>query len=130
METTNQTEVLELNQAFYRAFEKRDINSMAKLWFQGAGSLCIHPGGKVLKGWNEVRLSWEQIFSHTDYIEIETEIVTKEIGERVAYIVAIENVLQVNGDRRFEGLSMATNIFEKMAQKWYLIHHHGSPIIR
>ncbi len=85
METTNQTEVLELNQAFYRAFEKRDINSMAKLWFQGAGSLCIHPGGKVLKGWNEVRLSWEQIFSHTDYIEIEIEIVTKEIGERVAY---------------------------------------------
>jgi hypothetical protein len=25
---------------------------------------------------------------------------------------------------------MATNIFEYMGGKWYLIHHHGSPIMK
>ena len=130
METTDKIDVLAVNEAFYRAFEKRELNSMAKVWFQGVGSLCIHPGGKVLQGWQEIRNSWEVILRHTDYLEIDVEVVSTDIGERIAYIVAIEKVLQVNKSRKFQALSMATNIFEKMAQKWYLIHHHGSPIVR
>ena len=126
----DKTEVLATNEAFYRAFEKKDIKAMSLVWSQGAGSLCVHPGGKALRGWTEVRRSWEQIFQNTNYIEIDTEIISTEIGSQVAYVVLVETVLQVNRGRKLQAQSVATNVFQKMAQKWYLVHHHGSPVMR
>ncbi|HEY9847631.1 MAG TPA: nuclear transport factor 2 family protein, partial [Candidatus Caenarcaniphilales bacterium] len=54
--------VLAANQAFYRAFEKKDITAMSAVWSHGTGSLCIHPGGAALHGWEAIRASWEKIF--------------------------------------------------------------------
>ncbi|MGI8501451.1 MAG: nuclear transport factor 2 family protein [Hassallia sp.] len=123
-------EVLAANTAFYRAFEKKDIEAMSVVWSQGTGSLCIHPGWNVLRGWKEVRTSWEQIFKNTAYIEINTDIITTEVRDNIACIVLVENVFQVIEGRRIQAQSMATNVFELLGGKWYLIHHHGSPIMR
>lgn len=128
--SSDRTEVLAANEAFYRAFEKKDMEAMSAVWSQGTGSLCIHPGRGVLRGWTEIRSSWEGIFRNTQYLEIELEIISTEVQDNIAYIVLGEKVLQVNGGRRVQAQSMATNIFERMASKWYLIHHHGSPILR
>ena len=127
---TNEREVLAANDAFYRAFEKKDIEAMSAIWSQGTGSLCIHPGRNALHGWKEIRSSWETIFRNTKYMEIETEIITTEVRNNIAYVILIENLLQVSGGRRVQAQSMATNIFELLAQKWYLVHHHGSPLMR
>ena len=124
------TEVLAANEAFYRAFEKKDMAAMSAIWSQGTGSRCIHPGRNVIQGWKDIRYSWEQIFKNTNYLEIETEIMTIEVRETIAYVIAMEKVLQVSGGRRFNAESIATNIFERMASSWYLVHHHGSPIVR
>ncbi|NJM69952.1 MAG: nuclear transport factor 2 family protein [Scytonema sp. RU_4_4] len=128
---TNQcSEVLAVNAAFYRAFEKKDIEVMGTVWSQGTGSLCIHPGWNVLRSWKEIRSSWVNIFKNTAYIEINTEILTTEVRDNVAYIVLVENVLQIINGRRLEARSIATNIFELLGGKWYLVHHHASPIMR
>lgn len=127
---TNEREVLAANDAFYRAFEKKDIEAMSAIWSQGTGSLCIHPGRNALHGWKEIRSSWEGIFRNTKYMEIETEIITTEVRNNIAYVILVENLLQVSGGRRVQAQSMATNIFELLAQKWYLVHHHGSPLMR
>lgn len=124
------TEVLAVNQAFYRAFEKKDIEAMSAIWSQGTGSLCIHPGRDVLRGWKDIRTSWELIFKNTNYIEIETDVLATEVRDSIAYVVLVENVFQVSGGRRIKAQSVATNIFELLAQKWYLVNHHGSLIIR
>ena len=128
--TDEQNEVLGANQAFYRAFEKKDIFAMSMVWSQGTGSFCIHPGRKALRGWKEICSSWETIFNNTKYIEIETEIIATEIRDHLAYIIVVENLLQVINGRKIQAQSMATNIFEQMAGKWYLVHHHGSPLVR
>lgn len=128
--SNERTEVLAANQAFYRAFEKKDIEAMSAIWSQGTGSLCIHPGRNALRGWKEIRYSWEQIFKNTKYIEIETEIISTETRDTTAYVILIEKLLQVSGGRSVQAQSMATNIFERMASSWYLVHHHGSPILR
>ena len=125
--THDQADVLAANEAFYRAFEQRDIQAMSLVWFQGMGSVCIHPGGKAIAGWPNIRTSWERIFSNTSNLEIEIEAVAVDVGEAIAYVVLIENVRQNLKGRQFYAQSMATNIFRKMAQKWYLTHHHGSP---
>lgn len=128
--TDERTQTIAANEAFYRAFEKKDIEAMSAVWSQGTGSLCIHPGRNVLRGWKEIRSSWELIFRNTQYVEIETDILTTEIRDNTAYVVLVENLLQVSGGRRVQAQSVATNIFERMASKWYLVHHHGSPLMR
>lgn len=130
---TNSSEreaVLAANQAFYDAFSNRNIGSMNLLWWQGSTSLCVHPGGKVLTGWEEIRESWESIFDNTDSFEIDIEVIKVEIDSYLAYVVVREMVLQSSRGRKVKAPSIATNIFQKMAQKWYLVHHHGSPIMR
>ncbi len=124
------SEVLAANEAFYRAFEKKDIEAMSVVWSQGTGSLCIHPGWNVLRGWKQVRTSWEQIFKNTAYIEVNLDIISTEVRDNIAYVVLVENVFQVIEGRRIQAQSMATNVFELLGGKWYLIHHHGSPIMR
>ncbi|WP_375513824.1 nuclear transport factor 2 family protein [uncultured Nostoc sp.] len=123
-------EVLAANAAFYRAFERKDIETMSTVWSQGTGSFCIHPGSNILRGWKEIRNSWEQIFKNTAYIEINTYIIATEITDKIAYVVLRENVFQVVGGRRLEAQSTATNVFQFLGDKWYLVHHHGSPILR
>ncbi|MEO0433206.1 MAG: nuclear transport factor 2 family protein [Cyanobacteria bacterium J06656_5] len=127
--SNEQTTVLEANQRFYRAFEKKDIEAMEAVCSKGIGSLCIHPGRKALKGWETIRQSWLQIFKATRYLEIDLDIMSVEVSGDLAYVVLVENVMQVAGDRRLEANSMATNTFERMGGQWYLVHHHGSPIM-
>ena len=122
--------VLAANQAFYDAFSNRDIKSMNLLWWQGTTSLCVHPGGEVLMGWETIRASWESIFKNTNSLEIDIEVIKVEIDRALAYVVVRETVLQSSRGRSLKAQSIATNIFQKMAQKWYLVHHHGSPVMR
>ena len=128
--TDTQTEILAANEAFYRAFEKKNLEAMSQVWSQGTASLCIHPGRNVLHGWKQIRDSWELIFKNTKYLEIEIEIITTEIRDTTAYIVLVERVLQASSGRTIKAESIATNIFELMSGKWYLVHHHGSPLVR
>lgn len=130
--------VLAANKAFYRSFEKKDLEAMESVWSKSMGCLCIHPGRDALKGWPDVRDAWERIFQNTTYIEIDIDILTVEVSGDLAYVVLIENVLQISsGDsgtdrftnRRLEARSMATNGFERLAGQWYMTHHHGSPVV-
>jgi ketosteroid isomerase-like protein len=130
--------VLAANKAFYRSFEKKDLEAMEAVWSKGMGCLCIHPGRDALKGWPEIRDAWERIFQNTSYLEIDIDILTVEVSGDLAYVVLIENVLQISGgesgtdrfaNRRLEARSMATNGFERMAGQWYMTHHHGSPVV-
>lgn len=122
--------VIAANQAFYDAFSNRDLKSMNLLWWLGSTSSCIHPGGEVLIGWETIKASWESIFQNTSSLEIDIEIIEMEVDRALAYVIVRETVLQSSRGRSLKAQSIATNIFQKMAQKWYLIHHHGSPIMR
>ncbi|MCU0543441.1 MAG: nuclear transport factor 2 family protein [Oscillatoriaceae cyanobacterium Prado104] len=122
-------EILAANQAFYRAFEKKDIEAMSAIWSQGIGTVCIHPGRSALRGPQAIRQSWEQIFKYTSYIEIDMEVISNEANGDLGYVVLVENLLQVSGGRRIQAQSIATNIFERMGNNWYLVSHHGSPVM-
>jgi len=122
--------VLTANQEFYNAFCERNLPKMSLLWWQGQTSLCIHPGGRILTGWESIKSSWDGIFRNTDSVEIEIEIIKVEVDSAIAYVMVREVVLQFARGGKLKAQSLATNIFQKMAQKWYIIHHHGSPIVR
>jgi ketosteroid isomerase-like protein len=123
------SQVLAANEAFYRAFEKKDIDAMSEIWSQGTGSLCVHPGWSILRGWKQVSNSWVNIFKNTPYIEIDTDIISTEIRGNIAYVALVENVMQVIKGSRIKAESLATNVFELLGGKWYLAHHHASPVM-
>lgn len=121
-------EVIAANAAFYKAFEKRDPEAMAAVWSHGTGTICIHPGRAAIHGWSEIAASWSAIFRGTRYLEIDIEVLETEVHSDFAYVVLIETVMQVSGGRQMVARSMATNVYQRMAGQWYLMHHHGSPI--
>lgn len=127
--SNEQAAIREANQTFYRAFEKKDIEAMEAVCSKGIGSLCIHPGRQAIKGWDAIRTSWLQIFKATRYLEIDLDVMSVEVSGDLAYVVLVEHIMQVSGNRRVEAKSMATNTFERMGGQWYLVHHHGSPIM-
>ncbi len=120
--------LLETNRSFYRAFERKDLDAMSSVWSQGTGVLCIHPGRQSLKGWQDVRASWQMIFKNTEYFEIELQVISAEVSGTLGYVVLVEQLFQVVRGQRVEAKSMATNVFEKLGDRWYLVHHHGSPV--
>ncbi|MEM8720167.1 MAG: nuclear transport factor 2 family protein [Cyanobacteria bacterium P01_G01_bin.39] len=127
---TDKEAVLAANEAFYNAFTNRDLSAMNLLWWQGSTSICIHPGSSPILGWEDIRNSWQAIFQNTASLEIDIEIINVEVDQALAYVVLREVVLQSNQGRRMKATSLATNVYQKMAQKWYLVSHHGSPIMR
>lgn len=127
---TDIQDVQATNEAFYRAFEKKDMEAMALVWSQGTGCLCIHPGREALRGWEAIQTSWQQIFRNTQYLEIDVDLMSTELSGNLAYIVLVEHLRQIVRGRELNAQSLATNVFEKMGDRWYMVHHHGSPIVR
>ena len=128
MKDENQ-EILEVNQAFYRAFEKRDIIALHGILSQGISTVCIHPGRGPICGFKNIRNSWDLIFKNTDYIEIDTDVIIAEVNGDIGYVILVENIMQISRDTTIKDKSIATNIFEKMGGNWYLINHHASPVL-
>jgi ketosteroid isomerase-like protein len=123
-------DVLATNQAFYQAFERMDLQSMDLIWSKGANVTCIHPGRTALKGWEQIRFSWDQIFRNTQHIEVAVDLISTEVHGNIAYIVQIENLILVVPEERMEVQGMVTNIFEHDGSNWYLVHRHASPLAR
>lgn len=128
MSDDRQAALLEANAAFYRAFEKKDMDAMERVCSKGASCLCAHPGREPIRGWDAIRQSWVRIFRGTQYLEIDLDSVWAEVSGDWGCVVVVETVMQVSGRRRIQARSLATNLFEYMGGRWYLIHHHGSPL--
>lgn len=127
--TTPET-LLATNQAFYGAFERKDLETLGLIWSKNPNATCIHPGRMALRGWDQIRISWDQIFRSSRQIEVAAELVSVEVQGNMGFIVLVENLLQVIPDRRMEVQSMVTNIFEHDGNQWLLMHRHTSPLMR
>lgn len=53
---------VEAEDAFYEAFAQQDVGAMMQVWAEDRSIFCIHPGGQLLTGREEVEESWKQIF--------------------------------------------------------------------
>jgi ketosteroid isomerase-like protein len=121
--------VLEANCAFYRAFESLDIEQMAGLWLKEPNIICIHPGWAKLSGWGPVMESWSRIFDSTFEIAFRIGQVDVMISGDIAVAVVQEHITQRGYDGTARSEVMATNVFERVGQKWWLVMHHGSPVL-
>ncbi|MDZ7727766.1 MAG: nuclear transport factor 2 family protein [Dehalococcoidia bacterium] len=113
-------EVLAANDAFYRAFNERDLEAMDALWAQTVSVSCIHPGWNRITGRETVIESWRGILSNPE----QPRVVTGGAAATVLGDTAIVTCRELVGSSPLT----ATNIFVHELGQWRLIHHHSGPV--
>ena len=113
-------EVLEANEAFYRAFSRRDADAMERLWAEAHPVACVHPGWDVLDGREEVLRSWGAILGSEGAPAISCSHAQAHVLGEVAFVTCHE---VVEGGRL-----AATNVFVREGGRWRVAHHQASPI--
>lgn len=117
------------NRAFYQAFETLDIKEMEKVWLRAPHIKCVHPGWPLLAGWGPIMASWERIFDNTFSMRFTLTDVRIEVGGALAWAVLIEELESHGYDGPARSQILTTNLFEKHAGEWFIVHHHASPIL-
>jgi ketosteroid isomerase-like protein len=122
-------EAARANRAFYRAFEKLDLEAMRAVWLDDDGVKCVHPGWPLLSGIERVMGSWEAIFESTSAIAFELADLVVRIVGGLGWVTNVERMRmsEAAGERGAEAL--ATNLFTMRDGVWRMVLHHASPIV-
>jgi ketosteroid isomerase-like protein len=109
--------VLFANDAFYLAFNNRDMVAMDAAWSERSSITCIHPGWELLSGREHVIESWDAILSSGHSPSVLCSEASASVFGDIAYVVCCEEL---------EGAYlMATNIFTREDAIWKLVHHQA-----
>ena len=122
-------EVEEANARFYRAFETLDLAEMDAVWLHAEYVKCVHPGWPMLSGWDAIRESWRVIFENTAEMRFTLGDIATVVSGSLGWVSCTENILSEVRDRISVTSVLATNLFERSADGWLLIHHHASHIL-
>jgi ketosteroid isomerase-like protein len=125
---TDRDAVIAANDAFYRAFESLDLKRMEAAWLRAPFIKCVHPGWGLLVGWGPVMESWHRIFANTLSMHFTLTNVGVEVVGDFAWVVLTENIETSHREGTGTSQVQATNLFQRQDGRWFLVHHHGSPV--
>jgi ketosteroid isomerase-like protein len=126
---SDREDVIEANRGFYRAFESLNADQMASVWLRDPRIVCIHPGWRRLVGWGPIMSSWEGIFDNVFEMKFQLGDMQVMIGGNLAVVVVEENLTQRGYDGTMRTQVLATNVFEQVGGRWWMVLHHGSPVL-
>jgi ketosteroid isomerase-like protein len=115
-----------LEDAFYDAFARLDLILMSALWLEGDKAVCIHPGGGLLRGKEAVLASWREIFSGTQPPRIEHRLIDTYESEDLVVRLVEERIRPRGGPCEQASRVIATNVYVRDRDAWYLAEHHAS----
>lgn len=117
------------NEAFYSALRSGDSQSMANVWLRAdTVSVALPPTGLAV-GYDQVLDAWRQAFVSGRPTDIDIDILSVEIRPNLAWMVCKQQVEAVRGKNVIGGMRIATNVFQKARGKWFMVHHHASPVV-
>ncbi len=124
----DQLDVLRVNQRFYKALSSQNLRAMGKVWLQESWVRCVHPSWEIVIGWKKIRKSWATIFRNTEHLEVKATKVFIQVTGDSAWVSCTENIESYQNANFSRSQTQATNLFLRVKGKWYLVHHHASPI--
>ncbi len=121
-------QILEVNTRFYKALGTRDLELMGTVFVHDERAGCMHPGWLMLKGWEAIRQSWENVFDPEDQLEIKLHNLSIEIDGDTAWVTCVQELTYIKRDPVMMNVSVSTNIFEKNESGWQMVIHQASPL--
>ena len=116
----------EVEQQFYAALRRADIEALMSLWADDDDIVCVHPGGSRAIGPAAVRAGFEAVFRN-GAIDIHPEQVRCLEAAAFAVHSVLERV-QVRGPRgESSGWVVATNVYIDTRVGWRIVAHHAGP---
>jgi len=111
--------------AFYAAFAAGDFTTMMDLWAHDDEIICVHPLGPRLSGRAAIAASWRQLLTAEATRQFDCRIITKWHGDDLAVHMLDELISVPGSDLRFRPV-IATNVYRRVDDAWYIIEHHAS----
>jgi len=121
-------EVQEANESFYQAFNRGDLDLMKSIWAQYNSVTCIHPGWEVIRGFDGIIESWENIFVGSENLEIKLSDIKVTGAGKMIWVSCQENLFAMSMSGVQVSKVHATNLFEKVGDQWKMVLHHASSL--
>jgi uncharacterized protein (TIGR02246 family) len=116
------------NKRFYDALSKQNLLDLEEIWSHAPHVRCVHAGWALLEGWDAIRDSWRAIFTQAICLTVVPQEPRVIVLGPTAIVTCREQITAFTLDGSSTTAAQATNVFEKRAGRWQLIHHHASPI--
>ena len=116
----------EIEAAFYQALQTGDIDRLMACWSDDEEVVCVHPGGPRLVGLENIRQSFETMFSNGT-IAAYPEHVRKVETVTSAMHNLVERIELSMPDGPQLAFVLTTNVCVRTAQGWRMVAHHASP---
>lgn len=111
--------------AFYDAFSRGDHAAIMRVWAPSGDIVCVHPMGPRLIGFDAIAASWKLILAGESGRRFEIRTVTRWSEHDLAVHVVSE-LISVPGSRDQFSPVLATNVYQRIDDYWYLATHHAS----
>jgi uncharacterized protein (TIGR02246 family) len=116
----------EIEQQFYEALQRGDIERLMAVWSDDEDITCVHPGGPRVVGAGAIRAAFDAMFANGT-IDARPEKVRRLQTHGCAVHSVLEQVRVMTEEGPQSAWVVATNVYVKGAQGWRLVAHHASP---
>ena len=116
----------EIEQQFYEALQRGDIERLMAVWSDDEDISCVHPGGPRVVGATAIRTTFDAMFANGT-IDAQPEKVRRLQTHSCAVHSVLEQVRVMTEEGPQSAWVIATNVYVKGAQGWRLVSHHASP---
>ena len=116
----------EIEQQFYEALQRGDIERLMAVWSDDEEISCVHPGGPRVVGAAAIRSAFEAIFAN-GAINARPEKVRRLQTLACAVHSVLEHIQIMTTEGPQSAWVVATNVYLKGALGWRLVAHHASP---
>ena len=116
----------EIEQQFYEALQRGDIDRLMSVWSDDEEISCVHPGGPRVVGAGAIRAAFDAMFANGT-INARPEKVRRLQTHSCAVHSVLEHIHVMTPEGPQSAWVVATNVYLKTAQGWRLVSHHASP---
>ena len=116
----------EIEQQFYEALQRADLEALMAVWSDDDDIVCVHPGGPRVVGAPAIRAAFESIFANGPVSAMPDKVRRLQTLSCAVHSV-LERIHVMTEKGPQTGWVVATNVYIKTAQGWRLAAHHASP---
>jgi ketosteroid isomerase-like protein len=116
----------DVEQAFYEALERGNLEAMMSVWAEDEEIVCVHPGGPRITGYAMVRETWRRMFDGGARLQVKL-LALSSLHNPFTAIHSVVEQIAIRSENQVSAPIVATNVYVRGALGWRMVVHHASP---